>query len=327
MRGSVRGSVVRAESEDPIPGAAVSGTRAGAYPPGSRAPYSLSARSDRAGAFAFDDLTEGEWVFTTHSSGGEVVGRATVRVFDNALSDVTIAMRGGWTDFPPDYDDGEPVKDIAPIRPRPPRRSALGGVRGRIVRVSNEQAVFGATVSVVSGDGREPDICPVSDADGFFALDGLEEGEWLLRALGRDGETGTATVHVFENSMSDVTIEVGIGPRGPRRSGGTRHSHRSERNMRGNVRGRVVRSGSEEPIADASITIVSGPGSAPDIAPVTNESGMFALDGLPAGEWSLRAIAPDGSTGEATVRVAAGSSASVTVQVGTTRNVKGPRST
>ena len=85
--------------------------------------------------------------------------------------------------------------------------------------------------------------------------------------------------------------------------------------MQGNVRGRVVRMKDGQPIQDATITVVSGAGPAPDIAPLSNQSGLFSLDGLPVGRWSFRAIAPDGQSGEAAVTVTADVVANVTIQV------------
>ncbi|MCA1563085.1 MAG: carboxypeptidase-like regulatory domain-containing protein [Acidobacteria bacterium] len=169
---------------------------------------------------------------------------------------------------------------------------------------------------MVSGEGTEPDIAPVTDDDGAFGLDGLPPGEWLLRALGPAGEVGNATVQVFDTAVNDVTIEVGGLPRAPRRGGGARPQHRTERGMRGSVRGRVVRMDNGEPVADATITVVRGAGPAPDIAPLTNDAGVFNLDGLPAGEWVLRAIGPDGETGDATAQVSVGSVANIIVRIG-----------
>jgi len=317
MRGSVRGSVVGADSGYPIAGAMISGSRAGLSPPGSPPRTAISGRSDRSGAFGFDGLIEGEWVFTTQGSRGEVLGTATVRVLDNAFSDVTIAVRGVWGDSPIERTDSD--QNVVAPRPRTPLKSLPGSVRGVVVRdFDTGQPVPGARISVVSGEGREPDVHPVTDADGAFALDGLPEGEWLLRALGPGGETGRATVHVFENALSDVTIEIAGGaPRTPRRGGGTRSSSRSERGMRGSLQGRVIRGDDGSPIPDATITVMTGPGPAPDIAPVSDDSGVFRLDGLPAGQWTLRAIASDGSRGEAKVSVTAGAVADVIIYVPT----------
>jgi uncharacterized GH25 family protein len=314
MRGSVRGTIVRAENDDPIagvtimgsPGAALSADQWGAPPR-----PALSARSDRSGGFGFDNLPEGKWVFTSQGAQGEVLGEATVHVFDNALSDVTIAVRGMRISAPVDVD-----QDVEPPKAYKTKQPLLGGVRGRVVRDINGKAVPGVTIAVVSGEGSEPDVAPVTDAEGWFALDGLPEGEWLLRALGRAGETGTATVHVFDNALSEVTIEVGgVPPRPQRRGGGTRPSNKSERSMRGSLRGRVVRKDTGEPVADATITVVSGPGPAPDIAPLTNDDGAFSLDGLPPGDWVLRAMTTEGGTSEGRGRVTAGGVSDMTIYV------------
>ena len=313
MRGSVRGAVVRAEDGEPVAGATIVGSRRDFPPTGGWAPdprTPVSAKSDGMGGFAFDGLPEGAWVLRTQGSRGEVLGEATVQVFDNALSDVTIAVRGM-----PSVPLVDRNVEERPVRR--PRQKLPGAVRGRVVGLYDGRAVPGATITVVSGEGNEPDIAPGTDDEGWFALDGLAEGEWLLRALGPGGETGTATVHVFNNSLSEVTIEVGGLPRAPRRGGSGRSQNRTERGMLGSVRGRVVRSQDGQPVPDASITVVSGAGPAPDIAPLTNQEGTFSLDGLPPGEWVLRAIGPEGETGEATALVSAGSVADVTLYVST----------
>lgn len=71
--------------------------------------------------------------------------------------------------------------------------------------------------------------------------------------------------------------------------------------MSGNLSGYVVRG--QQPVTDATVTIVDGPGSHIDIAPVSDEDGWFVLDDLAPGRWRLRAQGPDGSTGEAQVDI------------------------
>ena len=308
MRGSVRGSVVQAESGYAIAGVRVTGTPPGVSPPRTV----ISARSDQSGAFGFDNLIEGQWVFTSEGSPGEILGRATVHVFDDALSDVTITVRGLQGAVLPAFP--HPGADLNVELPSPvrPPRAVPGGVRGRVVFDGEGKPLPNATISVVSGEGREPAVLPVTDQDGFFALDGLPEGEWLLRALGRGGETGTAIVHVFDNALSDVTIEV---VRVPRKSGGKRPSSVTRPGMHGNLRGRVIRNDTGEPVPNAAIVVVTGPGPAPDIAPESNASGNFSLDRLPAGEWVLRAMTPEGANGEASVNVTAGGVANVVITV------------
>ena len=85
--------------------------------------------------------------------------------------------------------------------------------------------------------------------------------------------------------------------------------------MVGSLRGCVVRAGSGEPLGDAAIIVVRGAGPAPDIAPLTDGAGRFEFDGLPAGQWLLRALGPGGEMGEAPVRVTANAMADVVIEV------------
>lgn len=86
--------------------------------------------------------------------------------------------------------------------------------------------------------------------------------------------------------------------------------------MSGSIRGQVLDSKDGTPIQDAAIVIVQSAGNAPDIAPVTDERGTFSLEGLPRGRWTLRAIGPDGETGEATVFVRDGAESNLVIQMG-----------
>ena len=80
--------------------------------------------------------------------------------------------------------------------------------------------------------------------------------------------------------------------------------------MSGTLCGYVVRG--PRSIADATITVLEGPGPYPDLAPVTDSDGWFCLDNLRSGRWRLRAHAPDASTAEATTQVWDGSLSEVT---------------
>jgi uncharacterized GH25 family protein len=189
-----------------------------------------------------------------------------------------------------------------------------GTVNGHVVRAGNEMPVAGATIDVVQAphSGPLPEPVIVTDATGSFTLTELPQGEWVFSATSRIGRSQPARVHVFDNAASAVTIEVEETTT-PRRRGGGGSTNR-ERKMTGSVRGRVVRAGSGEPVPDATI-MVQGEGSAPDIAPLTNETGFFALDGLPPGEWLIRAVGPAGEAGEVSTMVSAGSVAEITIEV------------
>jgi hypothetical protein len=184
-------------------------------------------------------------------------------------------------------------------------------VQGYVVRADDGSPVANATIDVVHGPGPVPELPVTTNSAGSFAVPGLREGQWVLAARSPVGR-GQASVHVFDSAVSDVTIEVAGSRRVVNRGRGG-----AERRMQGRVRGRVVRAGSGEPIEDAAITIVRGAGPAPDISPLTDAGGWFALDDLPAGDWLLRAHAPGGESGEAMARVAATSVTEVTIEIDT----------
>jgi hypothetical protein len=71
----------------------------------------------------------------------------------------------------------------------------------------------------------------------------------------------------------------------------------------GGVIGQVIDSDTGSPVADASVTVVSGPAGAPDIAALSDAKGRFSLPSLSPGRWVLRAMAPGGAVGEGVVVV------------------------
>lgn len=294
MRGSVRGCVVRADNGDPVGGATIMVLRGPGPVP------DIAPLTDSGGCFALDRLPAGKWVLSATSSAGGAA--ATVYVFDNAASDVTIEINE-LPHAPKRHAAGGPAIKT--------RRSMYGDVRGCVVRTDNGEPVGDATITLVRGPGPAPDIAPLTDSAGWFALHGLPEGEWVLSATS-SAVRGEAVVHVFGNATSDVTINVAGQSRAARPGAAGGPPNKKERNMYGGVRGRVLRADNGEPIADATI-MVRGPGAAPDIAPLTDSAGRFALDGLPEGEWVLRALGPGGERGEARVRVSAGSVADTTI--------------
>jgi hypothetical protein len=83
-----------------------------------------------------------------------------------------------------------------------------GSIGGWVVRDGDGSAVAGATGTVVHGEGTLPDLALETNREGWFAIDGLAAGNWVLRVFGPNGGTGVATVPVFENAVSDVTIRL-----------------------------------------------------------------------------------------------------------------------
>jgi len=199
-----------------------------------------------------------------------------------------------------------------------------GSVRGYVVSSADRNPVQDATVMAVRGPGvtgASPAQLPTTDRDGSFFVDALRAGEWVLSIRGPSGNGAMAVVHVLDNSVSDVTIEIadirlpcadrGITGNGSVR--GTLPRPTQDNTMLGSIRGYVVRDGDGTPIADAAITIVSGAGPAPDLSPLTDAEGSFSLDGLPEGRWVLRATGPAGETGETAAHVVEGAVTETTI--------------
>jgi hypothetical protein len=187
----------------------------------------------------------------------------------------------------------------------------LNPVVDATIVASEGERLVGKTVRLENGRDALSYISARTDQLGAFLFEGLAPGPWVVRVQGARGERlGEATAYVLDNALSDVTIEVR-----ERAPGVPRPTPRKEpQRMRGGIRGRVVR-GDGTPVADATITVVRGAGSAPDIAPVTDPAGRFALDGLPPGEWVFGAHGPAGERGEAAVSVTAGSVSEVVIEV------------
>ena len=83
-----------------------------------------------------------------------------------------------------------------------------GSVRGRVVRADTGVPVDSATIGILRGAGPAPDIAPLSDADGRFAMDGLPPGEWVIGAIDVDGRRGSVEFRVGKCAVTDVVIEI-----------------------------------------------------------------------------------------------------------------------
>jgi len=64
------------------------------------------------------------------------------------------------------------------------------------VRDLDGQPVPEATVFVLSAPGPTPDIAAITNADGTFVLFGLPDGDYVLKAVGPTGTSGTAIATV-----------------------------------------------------------------------------------------------------------------------------------
>lgn len=177
-----------------------------------------------------------------------------------------------------------------------------GTLSGHVIWVESLKPLVGARVTI-SPCGERGSL--FTDESGQFAFDELQQGRWIVRVRGQQSETAQAVAHIFDNAVTVVPLEIGqrayegddimspsINP--------------SEQDQLGSVRGRVIHAKTGTPLADAAVTVVKGAGPAPDIAPLTDGKGRFALDGLQPGDWVLSALAPGGEVGEVRVTVKQG---------------------
>lgn len=187
-----------------------------------------------------------------------------------------------------------------------------GSLSGYVLR--GDDPVVDAAISVVVGVGSYPDIAPVTDSNGWFALDELDPGRWRLRASAPDGATGEADAEVWANSMSEVTIafDGALKPASKQRVG-TRKTGTARKNGAGygRVVGRVTDSATGNPVVGAPVVVTDGPGPLPDLAFLTDENGDFVIPEILPGDWVLRVDA-DG-LGQGTLMVGVISERSVSV--------------
>jgi len=163
-----------------------------------------------------------------------------------------------------------------------------GNLSGYVVR--GETPVADATITIVRGQGSHPDVAPLSDADGWFALDALDPGLWRLRADAPDGSSGEADVDVWPDSLSELTISLDpVKTTVPRKSGtGRKSAGRKPQPGFGRVVGRVTDSATGEAVVGAPVVVTDGPGPLPDLAFLTDEHGEFVIPEIAAGDWVLR---------------------------------------
>ena len=83
----------------------------------------------------------------------------------------------------------------------------------------------------------------------------------------------------------------------------------------GVIHGVVVDAGGR-PVAGARVSFRRGPGPLPDIAALAGGDGTFALTAPSAGTYELAAFGDEGAPGAATVTVAPGETATVTLRLG-----------
>ncbi|MGD9754460.1 MAG: carboxypeptidase-like regulatory domain-containing protein [Acidimicrobiia bacterium] len=202
-----------------------------------------------------------------------------------------------------------------------------GSLSGYVVRA--ERAEASATVTIVDGPGSFIDLALVTDADGWFSLDDLAAGSWTLRATATDGATSQATVELWDNSLSEMTIDVAgatsqspdiwlVTPSPDAQDAGIPTEDRTSYDAVGwaspaIIVGQVTDSASGAPVANALVMVTDGPGPLVDMAVRTDIHGYFAVPAVEAGNWGLRAYGENGSSGEALVAVESNRRCDVTI--------------
>ncbi|MFT6916370.1 MAG: hypothetical protein ACJAWL_002705 [Motiliproteus sp.] len=231
---------------DPVAGLRVRGsvlalTSGGGQSPGqSSGQQEIESCSDAWGRFQFDGLKPGAWTIRVYDGKGREVGRGNVAVFDSALSSVDIdavldpphdpavdlalyaaldpacdVNNAAQVTLEPTFFDEEYLQSSAP-RPSPQAAkdapiTATGSVRGCVVRLDTGEPVAEAALMVVQSAGAAPDIAPLTNASGEFALDGLPPGICRLRATDQDGRYAEEEVSVLAGGVAEVLIAVAGG--------------------------------------------------------------------------------------------------------------------
>lgn len=220
----ISGYVVRSDTGRPVSGATI-----WALPYDADGDAQLYARARRstsaAGWFELDGLAQGPWrILAQGPAGGR--GEVVVAVFDNAMSEVTISLDGlqRWladtmAEMPCDDDDvssGGPdgTEDRTSVvdldRYGPPRGPVrIGALRGRVVQRANGRPVPDAAISIQGEAGSLPDIAPLTDRDGRFAMDGIPWGDWRITATDSRGRRGDAWVRITREQPEEVKIRLG----------------------------------------------------------------------------------------------------------------------
>jgi Carboxypeptidase regulatory-like domain len=164
------------------------------------------------------------------------------------------------------------------------------------VRHQHSGAVLAHVRVTLDAYGNGAPIATATDHAGWFAFRELAPGRYRISAMGSRSE------QIELEAFNNVTVELA-----------TDQMQSSE--TRGNLFGKVIASDTGYPIENSSVMLVAGFGSAPDIAPMTNSRGEFSFDGLSAGMWTVRVIAPSGASAEHQVHVVASDTALVTIAI------------
>lgn len=193
-------------------------------------------------------------------------------------------------------------------------------VQGYVRRAHETRALANARVKLtyLGGDDhrqltRSAQVT-ATDHDGWFSFRDLDAGSYWVAT---DGATAQ---EISVDDFTSVTLELWVTSEGPTPAPAQEPTIEPTQDLprvtTASIKGRVISASSGFAVSNASVILLSGPASAPDIAPLTGTTGEFTFYGLAAGAWTLRAIAPDGASKQLRVDVRADDTASVTIAVG-----------
>ncbi len=189
-------------------------------------------------------------------------------------------------------------------------KDSLRGIEGAVVTLRKP----GAGDKDLRGDQQEfgsgDHAAQVTDSHGTFQFGAIEAGRWTVRCDAPARERLETDVLIAENASAAVEFQVpGVTfAAGPSAGPGATTE-------KGSVTGVVVDAVGGHRVADAAISVVKGPGDAPDIAPMTDESGVFSFDHLTPGKWTFQVVTPAGAKGRVQTNVRSGAVTTVTISV------------
>lgn len=154
-----------------------------------------------------------------------------------------------------------------------------------------------------------------SDSAGHFVLEDLRAGVWSVSYQDLGGTWRQFNAHVIADAMTSIEVNS-LGPQEAETPGPQDVCDVPQPALPGGVTGQVLDGRTGRPVEDAAITIVRAAGPFPDIAPLTDANGRFALGDLPTGSWGVQALGPDGRIGGVDVTVPSGRTVDVRIHLG-----------